>query len=106
MYIMTKEDIHNKSFDRKILFSSSNMICASPFHNRKSPAIISTVFNITCQEQSEEIAKCYQNLAIVNEGTIVYREVWQCDGNIQCFEDIDELHCGFDTFYTIFIGDL
>ena len=95
--------IQKDSNDKKILLSSLTMTCESPIQNRESVGINSTVFNITCYEEIGS-PECIQNVPIINPGTIVYNQAWKCDGNVQCFEDLDERHCGFDTFYIIFLG--
>ena len=82
------------------------MTCVSSFHNRESPAIYSTIFNHTCFQQTDDPNLCHIfNVPIINQGTIVYKQVWQCDGDTQCYEEMDELHCGFDTFSTLLIGN-
>ena len=97
-----------KIYDRKIYLSSISITCKNPFHNSGTPAINAKVFNFTCSEDPYQFEECYQNLTIIPQGTIVTKQAWQytlCDGNIECFDNVDEVYCGFDTFYTLFIGN-
>ena len=90
----------------EILFRSSTLRCESPFYNKKSPAINSTLFNWTMYAITHDIVASYQyDIPVIREGTIVYNQASWCDGTSECLDDLDELNCGFSALQTIFIGN-
>ena len=83
----------------------STLKCQSPFHNEKSNAIHSFIFNFTYCWETEDLDGSFQNVTIIPQGTITYNYALRCDGFTECSGSIDELNCGFNTFGTIFTGN-
>ena len=73
------------------------MKCISPFHNKESPGINSTIYNFTIDDWEEQ--------TIIRQGTIVYNQAEKCDGTNECLDFKDEIDCGFNTFETLFFGN-
>ena len=46
------------------------------------------------------------DIPVINYGTIVEIQSTRCNGITECWNDIDELECGFSTSDTILIGML
>ena len=45
-------------------------------------------------------------IPVINYGTVVEIQSTRCNGITECWNDIDELECGFSTSDTILIGML
>ena len=45
-----------------------------------------------------------ENVPVIGIGTMVRMWGTRCDGNIDCFDSIDERDCGWSTFQTVFVG--
>ena len=87
-------------------FRSSTLRCESPFYNKKSPAINSTLFNWTMYALTHNVSASSQyDVPVIREGTTVYNQASWCDGTSECLDDLDELNCGFSALQTIFIGN-
>ena len=46
------------------------------------------------------------DIPVINYGTVVEIQSTRCNGITECWNDIDELECGFSTSDTILIGML
>ena len=46
------------------------------------------------------------DIPVINYGTVVEIQSTRCNGITECWNDIDELECGFSTSHTILIGTL
>ena len=46
------------------------------------------------------------DIPVINNGTVVQIQSTRCNGIKECWNDIDELECGFNTSDTILIGML
>ena len=44
------------------------------------------------------------DIPVINNGTVVQIKSTRCNGIKECWNDKDELECGFSTSFTIFIG--
>ena len=83
--------------EKSLIPQTANFECNSTIHNSNSSAILSTVYNWT------SVVFNY-NVPVIGSGTIVPMWGTRCDGNIDCFEAIDEADCGFSTFQSLFVG--
>ena len=78
-----------EEYKRKGLVDKSAFFeCPSLAHNSMSPAIFATVWSP------------------IDKGTVVYIQSTKCDGVPECWNGIDEENCGFNTYLTLFIGDV
>ena len=94
---MIAEDEENclEEYKKKSLIpQTANFQCISPIHNSNSSAILSTVYN-----RGFEF-----NVTVIGSGTMVRMWGTRCDGNDDCFDEIDETDCGWSTFQTVFVG--
>ena len=44
------------------------------------------------------------DIPVINYGTVVEIQSTRCNGITECWNDVDELKCGFSTSFTIFVG--
>ena len=49
---------------------------------------------------------CVPDIPVISSGTVVEIQSTRCNGIKECWNDIDELECGFSTSDTILIGML
>ena len=70
----------------------------------ESPEINSTIFNETYWQETG--VHTYEEQTIIRQGTIVYNQAKNCDGTYECLDFKDEMDCGFNTFETLFFGNL
>ena len=75
---------------------SANFKCQSRSNNEDSQAVWSKIFNRTTDE--------YPDAVVINKGTIVDILSSRCNGVSECWNNLDEDWCGFNTYITIAVG--
>ena len=84
---------------------SANLQCQSPIHNSNSSAVVATVFNHTFYNATKQyIGSFVLDVVVIPNGTIVEIVATKCDGIPECWDEIDEINCGFNTSMTALIG--
>ena len=43
-------------------------------------------------------------IPVINNGIVVEIQSTRCNGIKECWDNVDELECGFSTSFTIFVG--
>ena len=84
---------------KRLIKESAAFECPSLDHNKKSPAILSTVYNATIYDYVYDVT-------VIPHGVIVMIKGTRCDGTIDCWNGEDEDMCGFNTFVTFGAGNL
>ena len=93
-----EEDCFEEYKLKGLIKESASFECPSPEHNKMSPAILSTVWNLIIYYE--------YNVTVIPEGVIVMIQGTRCDGIIDCWNGEDEDMCGFNTFVTFGAGNL
>ena len=82
-----------------LIDKSAAFECPSLEHNKRSQAVLSTVWNETLYDFD-------YNVTIIPDGVIVFIQGTRCNGKIECWNGEDEDMCGFNTFVTFGAGSL
>ena len=64
---------------------------------QNSPPILATVYN-------KSINEFVHNVPVIANGTIVHILATKCNGVKECWNGIDEVNCGFDTYISFLMG--
>ena len=96
-----EEDCFEEYKLKGLIKESAAFECTSPDHNKMSPAILSTVFNLSIGNFGDYV----YNVTVIPDGVIVMIKGTRCDGKIDCWNGEDEDMCGFNTFVTFGAGN-
>ena len=86
---------------------SAEFLCQSKTHNKKSPAILATIFDWTLRNSGSSWVESHvPNVLVIMEGVIV--NIWstRCHGVSECLDGKDEHDCGMKRWLTILAGNL
>ena len=97
-----EEDCFEEYKLKGLIKESATFECLSLDHNKMSPAIISTIYNITIEQDNLQ----FYNTTIIPDGVVVNIQGTRCDGIIECWNGEDEENCGFNSFVTFGAGNL
>ena len=97
-----EEDCFEEYKIKGLIKKSATFECPSPDHNKLSPAILSTVWNVT----DYGVWYYEYNATVIPNGVLVLIKGTRCDGTIDCWDGKDEDMCGFNTFVTFGAGNL
>ena len=67
-------------------------------------AVLATVANWTAWLNSDAHNKYIYNFTVIPSATTILVEGTRCDGRSECWNNEDEIYCGFGNFNTFSIG--
>ena len=88
-----------------LIAKSANLICDSQIHNILSPSILSTVTNWTAYQNHDWSNQFMYNFTVIPAGTMVQIVSTRCNGISECWNNEDELKCGWQAFVNALIGN-
>ena len=97
-----EEDCFEEYKIKGLIKKSATFECPSPDHNKLSPAILSTVWNLNDYGNWNN----EYNVTVIPNGVVVLIKGTRCDGIIDCWNGEDEDMCGFNTFVTFGAGNV
>ena len=90
---------------KSLVARSANFMCPSLLHNKDSSPVKATIWNQTHYDATRDFRGSYTpNVTVIPHGTTVYIMSTRCDGVPECWNNIDEEGCGFNTSQTILFG--
>ena len=85
---------------------SAEFLCQSKTHNKKSPAILATIFDWTLRNSGSSWVESHvPNVLVIMEGVIVNILSTRCDGISECLYGKDEYGCGIKRWHNILAGN-